>query len=496
MDNDLQPGADSTQVQLARLQNELAALKKMLGLDPAVPVHELPQGARLRPTCDALFFAAPGKPASGSIDVDERGPSLSFRDAGGAECVFLHVDQNGGQLCLRDHAESNRVCTGATSHGGSLAIKAPDGGNRVELFVKDDGGQVCVRATNEKPRASMKALADGGVLSVVDDTGQPQTAMFGRETGGEFIVLDQKKEICARIISLPEGALISAQRQGRPVASMAAMNDGGMIMLHDANGQLAVSLGDSGKGGHVRVHDTEGTGRAALMVVDDMAWVTVSNKDGRDVCSMNNLNEAGYLEVSNRAGEPTITLDGDKDPKLVVRDGEKRIGVLIGSDEQGGMIAVHDNAGQLAALMDVDGNMDKPVGRIGVAAPGAELRSVLSVDREGQGIVHVFGSGGEQRAAIFGQKEGGTFHSFGAENIPLAVLGGTQHGGSLTVNNDLGICRAALSVHKDGGQVQLHWAGLPVATLSAQEHSGMLYLFDNEGDLKTRLPEDAPPEDS
>jgi hypothetical protein len=492
MDNDLSRQVAMLQQQMAVLQSEITALKKLLGLDPRTPVHELPAGARLSPRCEMVWIAAPDEESWSILGASEEGAYLSLCTKAG-ESLCLMAGAAGGEIFLRDAEQNPRIYAGVEEGEPCVALQAKDGGNRVEMFIKDDGGQVCVRTTGQKPRAGIKALAAGGVVSIVDDKGEPQAALVGRDLGGELLVLDQQKEICARISSLPEGGLISAQRGGQPIVSLASMKDGGLILVHGSEGKLAVGIGDTGHGGHVRVHDAEGRDRASLMVVNDTAWVTVCNKDGQHVCAMNNLNEAGYLEICNAAGQPGISMDADEFPRFAMRDNEKRPVVLLTSDEQGGMIVVNDNAGQLAAVVDVDGSLDKPAGRIGVAGAGASLRSVLSVDAEGQGIASVFGANGEQRAAMFAQKDGGTFHSFGPENTALAVFGGTEHGGALTINNDLGISRAAICVHKDGGQLQLHWAGTPVATLSAQEQCGMLYLSDSDGEIRTRLPEDEPP---
>jgi hypothetical protein len=205
---------------------------------------------------------------------------------------------------------------------------------------------------------------------------------------------------------------------------------------------------------------------------------------------LSSYQDHGHLDLRTDSGRLGVALDAAKDSSISVYNESDQTTALISSSDNGGVIAVNDNQGRIAAVIDVEGSHDKLCGRIGVAAPGQAIRALLTTNGS-EGVVAVLNENGETRGTMIGLTDGGTFHSYGSENTVLAVLGGTTEGGALTVNNDLGICRAALCVHKDGGQVQLYWAGSPVATLSAQEASGMLYLFDSEGELRTQLPEDA-----
>jgi hypothetical protein len=353
-----------------------------------------------------------------------------------------------------------------------------------------------VYAPGGKPCAGMKGTDDGGAITVVNREGQAQGGLMRHGDATEVFVTDGQGNIAARILGNERGGLIATQKNGRPAVSMMTAKEGGMIILQNEDGEPALNLSNLGGSGQISLYDENGKQRINLMTVQGTSWVCVSNQQGKEVCTLSSVNDAGFIEASAQDGSHRVTLDGDGPGRLVIREGDASPAVLITRGETGGSLSIHDNAGQLAALLDVEGNLDRPAGRIGVGARGAKsLRAMLSVDAAGQGLLTVLNGEGENRAILSGQQNGGVLHCFGSEGADVAVFGGTPNGGALTLSNDLGITRAAMCVHKDGGQLQLYWAGSPVATLSAQETCGMMYLFDSEGEMKLRLPEDAPPEE-
>ncbi len=495
MDTDLRADVDSLKQQVTLLQTEMVALRKLLGVDDSIPFHELPRGSGISPKCEVIFLQSPGKESCGEIGCGNVGGFIRLRDTEGATGVQIGINDEGGSIELLDHEENFRVEMGVNQDGGSLSLKGEDEMPRVDLWVHEDQGHICVHTAGGKPRAGLKAMADGGVVNVVNDEGKPRAAIVSGKDLTEMLLLDNSQNICTRLAASALGGVISAQSRGKPLVSLATTNGNGALMVHDINGKTAVTVGNLHGDGNVSVYDRNGKDRVQLMVAEDIAWVMVSNKAGENVCALNSLNEAGYVEVCDAKGKPRLTLDGESAGKFTVRDNNDQVAAIVGAGESGGLVGIYDNVGKLAAAMDVEGNMDRPSGRVGVAGIEGTLRAMMNVDSDGQGVVSVLNGDGENRAMMSGQKEGGTFHSFGGEDTVLAVLGGTQHGGAITINNDLGISRAAMCVHKDGGQLQLFWAGSPVATLSAQETCGMMYLFDSDGDLKLRLPEDAPPEE-
>src|SRR3954471_9909106 len=117
MDTDLRSEVDALKQQVTSLQNEMVALRKLLGLDYVVPIHELPRGTRLQPQCEVIFLGAQGKESCGEIGAGSIGGYITLRDTEGAACVQIGIDDEGGSIDLLDHEEKFRTQLGISDDG-------------------------------------------------------------------------------------------------------------------------------------------------------------------------------------------------------------------------------------------------------------------------------------------------------------------------------------------------------------------------------------------
>lgn len=100
-------------------------------------------------------------------------------------------------------------------------------------------------------------------------------------------------------------------------------------------------------------------------------------------------------------------------------------------------------------------------------------------------------------ASLSGGPRSGQLAIAARDGTNLMTLDGTDYGGRLLINNDLGFQRALLGVHEEGALLALNNTGTPGVQAVCTELGGVITLHDPEGEIILTIPQirSGPPDD-
>jgi hypothetical protein len=133
--------------------------------------------------------------------------------------------------------------------------------------------------------------------------------------------------------------------------------------------------------------------------------------------------------------------------------------------------------------------------QVGSSGPQILLRQddmplVLAGHTEHGGMLAAYGREEVQGgiASLAGGPRSGQLAIAARDGTNLMTLDGTDYGGRLLINNDLGFQRALLGVHEEGAMLALNNTGTPGVQAVCTELGGIITLHDPEGDIIHSIP--------
>ncbi|MBL9113630.1 MAG: hypothetical protein JNJ83_01390 [Verrucomicrobiaceae bacterium] len=450
------------------------------------------------------------------IDVDEDGKPwntlqchhLSILERGGRGIgATLSSDENGGYINIlhKPMADGARNCgffAGFRREGvPEIFLHAPDGTDRALISANPERGVMAVFDEEGCPAAVMQAQPGGGSVAVLQPDGKTRGVLAHTDTkdGGrtELIFADANASTVVKLLADPSHGILSLSVPGLPQATvLSSGSEGGSLMLKSPNEGASITLLATEEiaqiaakaasplrnateislmageqiGSSVNLHDTHGVRRASLEHTEDRTSLVLSDEEEHDVVSLAHYpNESTYLKLQSEPSKQGVQLLSTPEMNLLTvnspNEATTRVSVAV-KDETPNIMISEQNQGR-----------------------------VLITVAEQCGTVSAFGPSGEQggMAALAGGERLGSVRVGTADGTDYAMLHANEHGGKLSINNDLGIQRIILGIHNEAPGLYLNNTGNPGVTVAAFDTGGIVGVHNAEGKLVTAMRGDLPP---
>jgi len=423
----------------------------------------------------------------------------------GLTAVHIGYQPMGGMVWInRAEGENRRALSLGMNDDGEpqVQLTGPDGKQRVNLFCERDHGTLALLGPDNAAGVVARAHTGGGMVAVLQPDGRARAVLMHHEA--------EKKEGTDEVQPVTE--LIFAQPDGKTVLKLRADAGGGLVsagMPGHADG-VVMCMREGQPSLMLRHH--EDASSIHLMAGKKMAMLAVRQ---------------GWVEPGKASAE---LMAGDFGSSLVLSeaDGTKRVDVS--AMQNSGRVILQDEAGREAvALSHISGShsslamqgvaehdcvrvlASKEVALMRLTSPdnvdtemtsmvhGNDPKVMLRQDKtplvmmghtEHGGVVCAYGrkevTGGI--ASLFGGPMSGVVSVSAQDGTALLTLDGTDHGGRLQINNDLGFQRALIVVHEENALLSLNHTGQTGISALASDQGGFLTLHDEEGEVIQTLP--------
>jgi hypothetical protein len=306
-----------------------------------------------------------------------------------------------------------------------LIFATATGKTILKLHADEGGGLVTV---------GMPGQADGVVLSMRDY--MPSVMLRGPESASSIHLLASQQMACVRV---QEGWL----KDQKAEVSLMAGTFGGSITLNESGGSRRVDLSALQGTGSLCLKESD-TQDAVVLAhhVGKLSSLTLHGPSEHEAVRLLATHDLSAVRITSPTSEDTdiSAQAGSSGPQILLRQDDTPQ-VLVGNTEHGGILAAY--------------------GREAVQGGVASL------------------SGGPRSGQLAIAARDGT---------NLMTLDGTDYGGRLLINNDLGFQRALLGVHEEGAVLALNNTGTPGVQAVCTEGGGVITLHDPEGDIVHSIP--------
>lgn len=470
---------------LESLRAEVQSLRDRLNqIEEAVIIDE--DGVSVE--CNAFVVRPRHKPGLIAVHIgscEEDGgfvnihhPETEHASVSGIQLGYFDDKQPHIKVCGTDHGARVDLCI--IEDLGVAAVLAPDYSPGAVMRARHGGGSVAVlrpdgkaagvlshdehwknHATGEEAPATdlMFASVDGDSLiklhSGPDDSlmligrkdVKDQIILLAREDGSAIMAKSPEKETSVNIVANPGMACVSVHQgmvgDDKAEASLSASEEGPSLSMDACDGTRRVDLCALGDAASLALRDAAGFDSVALShisgshsslamrgIADHDCVRFIVNKDTTIERLTDPANERAQITTALHAGKPNIIISRDDSMLL-----------HIGESESGGCVTAY-----------------------GTQKPGG-------------GMVTIAG----------GPVAGGLCIAT-ADGTQLLTADGSDQGGRLQVNNDLGFPRATLASYLESGSLILNHTGSNGLVASATAKGGVLTLHDADGEIIRTLP--------
>jgi len=173
--------------QVAALQTELAAIKRLLGL-PLTPVDAHSGPVTL--TVGGIRFQREDGSIAGHAGVRGQGCSMRVLGGSGRAVLELGSDGAGGIVTIANEEGTIQCLLHVGAQGGAVDLHGPEGTRRLSLLALDKGGQLAVFSDVGGLRAGLSVRDDHGSVMVAGPGGDISGLLFASELGGILTLMD------------------------------------------------------------------------------------------------------------------------------------------------------------------------------------------------------------------------------------------------------------------------------------------------------------------
>lgn len=230
---------------------------------------------------------------------------------------------------------------------------------------------------------------------------------------------------------------------GKASAELIAGGFGSSLLLSEEGGRRRVDVSAMQKAGSLTLKDDEGREAVALSHhAGSHSRLVMRGVAEHDCVRLMASKDVAMLRVTAPESKETdITINSHENkPSVMMRRDNKPL-VLVGETEHGGVVCAYGK-------QEVTGGI--------ASLSGGPMSGVVSVSSQ--------------------------------DGTQLLTLDGTDHGGRLMINNDLGFQRALIGVHEENALLSLNHTGQTGVTALASAEGGFLTLHDEEGEVVQTLP--------
>jgi hypothetical protein len=247
---------------------------------------------------DAQFVATPAGTALviGQKEVgDRKSAAVELHDLPGV----------GPQLVFRDQSGKTILDLGTVGQGGQITVNDPVGGGSVELSTADGGGRIQTARSDSENKVLIYSAKAG-----------PIAAVAGKEERSVFLQVGEK------------GGHVAVRKGERVQSFLGHTDDGesGALLLTNADNTNAVNLAAGKQGGHILIGGDDGVTQASLFATEEGGQLTLFSEIGIERSTLVAKQDNGGLHL--RFGGIT--------------------GLVAAASERGGIIVIHDKAGEMA----------------------------------------------------------------------------------------------------------------------------------------------------
>jgi len=390
------------------------------------------------------------------LGIDENsGPEMAVIGTDGMKRACLTCEEDHGIMLLMGPEQTGGVAARARhGGGGSVAVLQKDGKARAVLVHQDAGpgpgqaGTDLLFATGEgktllklhgNERGGLVCVGtpdrlDGVVLTMRDDT--PAIMLRGPQDASSIHLMAAQSMACLRV---QEGWLQSENAE----VSLMAGTFGSSVTLNDEGGDQRADLSA-----------VKGSSSLSLLDEDRRSGVVLSHHAGK-VSSLAlhgpSEHESIRLLATKDLAALSITSPDSKDTDLTAQVGSSGPQLLLRQDTM-------------------------PLVMAGPCEHGGVLSAYGREEVQG-GI-----------ASLSGGTRSGQLSIASRDGTNLMTLDGTDYGGRLLINNDLGFQRAVLGVHEESALLALNNTGTPGVQAVCTELGGVITLHDQEGKIAHSIP--------
>ena len=431
------------------------------------------------------------------------------------KCHSLAVRTTSGE-------QSFAMLLGSSNNRGFISFYYPDGSKgdiALSLSVnEDDLPAIRLNGQDDKPRVLLTVENDHGFAGCFAPDYAPGAIMRSHPGGGSFAILQPDGKVRGIFMhgdgsspdKMPATKLLFAAPDSTTVLSLHADLDGSMIALSQPGAPNCATLVAHGDSSSLLVR-SPGEATAALVIAtrNQASVMTCTGPEGSGTgeAALTSCPKGGSLSLNRpdatcgleaRAAD-TITWFG-----LFDREGLETISLCEGSGLHSFNIYL---PGSKTKSITFGSTADTAHTRI--CCPGNEQLQ-LATNASGTTVITTLMDGERPLVALTHGENGGSIAAYGAHASPgyaalsgqlatasltvsmadgttLAGLGATDHGGHLTLNNDLGFPRITMGIFQESSALSLNHTGQKGVELMAGPLGGVLIVHDKDGQVAESL---------
>lgn len=418
--------------------------------------------------------------------------------------VRIGCNDLGGMIWInRSEGERRRALSLGMDDEGEPQVKltGPDGHMRANLFCENDHGTLAVLGPDNAAGAVMRARPGGGMMAVLQPDGRARGVLVhggdapgggGKETSATELIFAQangRSMVKLRaddgggmvFAGAPDhsGTAVMTAREGGPAVMLRGRQDGTSVnlMAGDALARVSVNQGMIGDnkaeasimagatGSSMKLNECDGTNRVDITAMQDAAGVQLLDVHGRACIALSHHSDShSSFAMSGTAAHDCVRMIANKDAALL------RISSPENPDTE-----ITDGVHEGKPILMIRQN---------------KVPLVMAGQTEHGGVVCAYGSKEVQGgiASLSGGPMSGVLSISAKDGTQLMTLDGTDHGGRLMINNDLGFQRIVMGVHQEAASLVLNNTGSQGVIAAALPQGGVISVCDSEGRITKSMP--------
>ena len=419
--------------------------------------------------------------------------------------VHLGSTEQGGYINVHytgeEHALKTAIDIGIQDDGEPhIQLRGRDWKIRADTFIENDHGTMAVLAPNHAPGAVMRARPGGGSISVLQPDGKARAVLIHDEhhKNGDtvtpmtdLIFATAQAKTVLKLNASAEGGMLSVGHPGQPDASVImSRKDGATIMLNSPARQTSVSIAAMNGMARIAAHQgqaDETMAEASLSAGAFGGSAELRDCDGSKRVDLHAAEQAGSIHLlddnnkaavalSHHAGShSSLAMSGTADHDCVRIVANKDLTALRIASPDSPDTEFFTTVQKDKAIMFLHKN---------------RLPKLMLGEGEQGGMICAYGPEPEKAgmATLSGGPVTGALSLAMTDGTAQLTLDGTDHGGRLLINNDLGFQRIAMGVYQESAGLHLNHTGSAGVQAVATPKGGVVNVCDAEGKVIDSIP--------
>ncbi|MBL9131113.1 MAG: hypothetical protein JNG86_07940 [Verrucomicrobiaceae bacterium] len=426
-------------------------------------------------------------------------------------CYFaVHIGstEDGGYIDIHykgeEHAIKPAISLGMQADGEPhIQVRGKDFTARADICIQKDHGVVAVMGTKEERGAVMRAQPGGGSVAVLHPDGRPRAVLIHNERhqspdsdavapSTDLIFANGSLDTLIKLHSDGRGSLITAGMPGHADGvAITVRENGPAIMLRGLEDSSSINMMAADNMARVSVHEgrlSADKAQASLAAGSFGSSMELRENDGTRRVDISAMSEAGTVQLLDATGSEAVALShhSGSHSSLAMRGVAEHDCVRILTNKDAALVRVTspENADTDATIMVHEGRPSLIVRR-------DNRPLVTATETEHGGLICAYGREEVQGgvASLSGGPMGGVVSVCARDGTQLMTLDGTDHGGRLLINNDLGFQRVVLGARDEAGVLVLNNTGSNGVIATAMPKGGVISVCDAEGNVIRTMPE-------